>query len=452
MATLHMKRSQYTWVEEKKGHPKLAYNALTGAAGELSEATVRLLEKARNNAIEVEKETITHKDCSFSGYLIPENLDEALYVKMVLEKLKESASKLCITIIPTHACNMNCPYCYQQKDASVMDEATLSRILQYIRLNAHQFKTIEITWYGGEPLLQWKKICSFSREVKTLCHQMDRTFASSIVSNCSLLSPDIAHALFDAGVTNLQVTFDGPRCIHDTLRHINGDPSFDLLVRNIQHAITRFNVTIRVNVSKSNADQIPLLLDQLCEAGIHEKAAIYFAPLQRYPASSFTDLMDAQSFEALNPTFLRQAYDAGFIISLPFLIFSCEARQKDAFVIEPNGECKKCWAEVGEEGKNFACFSPSGLNLTDEKKQTKWEEFNPFQTEACTSCWLLPLCNGGCAWKEFSGVALADRCHPMKKHAREYVQLINTCMTDGGEYTPETGNLKKHPTQSTCKS
>ena len=65
--------------------------------------------------------------------------------------------RTCMLMV-THACNLNCVYCYEKfKDGAMMDFATAKRAIlteaQYVKDHPEEFKELEIDFMGGEPLM-----------------------------------------------------------------------------------------------------------------------------------------------------------------------------------------------------------------------------------------------------------------------------------------------------------
>ena len=69
-------------------------------------------------------------------------------------------------IVPTYHCNFNCVYCYESSRPAVyMDEETENNIVTFVE--NMNLKSFHITWFGGEPLLNFKRIESLTRKITT---------------------------------------------------------------------------------------------------------------------------------------------------------------------------------------------------------------------------------------------------------------------------------------------
>ena len=56
----------------------------------------------------------------------------------------------------TEQCNLKCPYCYINKSPRAMDPALACRAADFV--DAHRTGPAGITFFGGEPLLEFRLI------------------------------------------------------------------------------------------------------------------------------------------------------------------------------------------------------------------------------------------------------------------------------------------------------
>lgn len=115
------------------------------------------------------------------------NDDNSLLNKLKYEiyKSRYDRNSLHLTITPTYFCNFNCLYCYEKNRPPVfMSKATEKNLISFVK--EKKINTLQVTWYGGEPLLAFDKMISLTAEFKKIV----RTFSAHIVTNGYLLTPD----------------------------------------------------------------------------------------------------------------------------------------------------------------------------------------------------------------------------------------------------------------------
>ena len=114
-----------------------------------------------------------------------------------------------------------------------------------------------MSWFGGEPLLGYKEIIELSTRLNAYAEENHIIYSSDMTTNGYLLSETFLDQLVNlAKVTNYQVTVDGSREGHEYQRVLrNGKGSYNKIIENLKNAAKtnlRFNIVIRLNVSKDN--------------------------------------------------------------------------------------------------------------------------------------------------------------------------------------------------------
>jgi uncharacterized protein len=307
-----------------------------------------------------------------------------------------------------------------------------------------------VAWYGGEPLLYAEDLISLSNTFKELAKKHNIGYESKLISNCYFLSDTLENKLFSAGVRELQVSYDGSRSVHDSVRYHKGNPSFDVITENIYRCLEKWKVIVRVNVSKKNICDIPLLIQQLSEKDINKGAIIYFAPIHanrsicRDAADPvLNDLVLNDEFNTKCLEFKNMALELGFKVRLPLSSTDfCSAVATSGVVVEPNGQVKKCYLDVGNDLESFGFLDDNGINITNTTNLDKWNTYNPFVDSSCLECMALPLCYGGCPWEAMRMIPRIERCHPLKNNLQEHIEFILKNIEKGALYDQVNATLQ----------
>lgn len=129
--------------------------------------------------------------------------------------------------------------------------------LQLVKFIMRQpnLKTINLTWYGGEPLLAFKRIKSLYQAISSIDHI--NIGGHSMLTNGYLITPEVIDFMQFAQLRSLQITMDGTRDNHNQTRFLKSDkqPTYDRIMNNINMAVKNLpdcNISIRVNINKQN--------------------------------------------------------------------------------------------------------------------------------------------------------------------------------------------------------
>lgn len=158
-----------------------------------------------------------------------------------------------------------------------MDEKTKDYLLKFAEERMVLAKYLDITWYGGEPLLELNTIVDLSNRLIELSKRYNAVYSAGIITNGTLLTKDVAKILRDqCKVSYCQVTLDGPAEIHDQRRVFSdGRASFITILNNIKDVSDIIDVNIRINVDSENEERIPELLNILANEGIKDKVKMH---------------------------------------------------------------------------------------------------------------------------------------------------------------------------------
>lgn len=145
-----------------------------------------------------------------------------------------------ITLQVTQNCNMRCQYC------SFSGEGILSRMhnskkmcldiaikaIDFFKKHSAASKEVDISFYGGEPLLAFDLIKRIVDYVNKVLSYQKVTF--SLTTNGTLLNEEIC-AFLEKHAFVVTVSIDGPQAYHDSNRRmmIDGSGSFARIYRNL---------------------------------------------------------------------------------------------------------------------------------------------------------------------------------------------------------------------------
>lgn len=420
------------------------YNTLTGASVFLSAEQLDVLKERVVQGIHAGADNWSEVTAFLSqhGFVVSEEVDELAVAVEKYDRTITDKTTLSLVIAPSLQCNMQCYYCYEgDKSDAGLQVHDVEALIAFVRSRLTENGKLGVTWFGGEPLMALDFILAASRRLQALCKAANAAYAFRMVSNGYLLDAGSAARLACHGITSVQVTFDGSQKSHDLVRRSRvgqepTQPSFERIIANILAASEHLRVLVRVNVSRINYATIPLLIEQMAEAGLAGKVAgVYFYPVFNLkPADNSTNYIPKsdihftmEQFARLERGFIDLLLERGFAPFLPLFFeadyLGCYASIENGFVIDYQGNIKKCDHElgVGDAGQSTIYdFSDIGNDAT----LTKWRAMRPESNLSCRLCAFLPICYAHCPHSNLVLPHLEPRCPSYKYNWKEVFPIF----------------------------
>lgn len=436
-------RSRFNYVVAR-ADGAIAYNARTGAIAAVAPEVRGYLE-AQHNSLCAEDE----QDLLQLGFLHAGN--EFEQVIQAFQNGKKEPSALRLTIAPTLACNKSCTYCYQNdyRSERVMSPETQETMLRYVGTRvAEGWRDVSCTWYGGEPLLAADIVERMSiglRQVVTNAGGMMRSLG--LITNATLLDRKMLQRLVRVGVEFAQISIDALVDEGPETRGVlapTGEPS--VILRNAVAAAARMKVALRINVTRSNAQDIPAIRSVLRDHGLDQYVSLARTCDLTTESQSVTEsvvlrrggcpelpLVRADTYAMARAEFARfeqnsflsdAAHYQALVTRLTPRPHFCGATAGTLFVIDPDGDISRCWSSAGVATERIGSVYDLGSDMSASAVAKKWDEVSPFLNRACSRCKVLPLCMGGCAYPRLFARANQSQCESIRYQIRFAVETI----------------------------
>lgn len=376
-----LKHSMYNIVKHK-GRTYIIYNTLFNSMITLSDAEY------------VQYENIRFEDLSLveyftdNGFIIPECVDEYHHYyayKNILNNQYSSESHY--TIVLTSKCNARCFYCYEegvmQYDMSV---ETADRIAELFYASD---KPINITWFGGEPLLK----ADIIDRITGILREKDREFTSDIITNGSLITEEMINVKFrEWNIQWVQITLDGTKeeYMRRKCYYSNDADIYEKVLLNIDMMSKNdIPVSIRLNIDGDNALNCVSLSEYLKARYSDNKNISVYPAFLTDCGSHFNDESERLRYAGL--IYDKYKPERSILSSIPKLN-SCYYQQKCSFVIDADGSILCCERDVGRQKTKLATvYSIESLDTL-----YKPEKIFPETKKICQKCVYYPKCLGGC--------------------------------------------------------
>jgi uncharacterized protein len=398
-----MKESRYNlWVEDDG--MRHVYNTLSGAHISMHPDQWAAIEHFLAGQDDVAVDSGLLHELVTGRAIVNDDTDELDVLRRRYELGRRNSDRFHLTVVTSLGCNFNCPYCFEAKHPSLLDEPVQEQLLRLVQAKLGSVQKFSVLWFGGEPLVGKAALLRLSDEFIRRSAAARVTYDATITTNGYLLTEATARELRERHVRSAQITIDGPEEIHDHRRPlIGGRGTFRTILANVVAVADILSVKIRVNIDAENVSSYERLLQTLASHGLAGRVAvspghtIAKASNSRAPSATYDGgCLTRPAFADVKREFYAAAARLGFATDEPPgpTGAPCTAVRDNELVVGSRGELYKCPQTVGDPSEvigNLLAWPQSDNRLL------KWLEYDPFADDDCRSCRVLPTCMGGCA-------------------------------------------------------
>lgn len=364
----------------------------------------------------------------------------------------------------TDQCNQRCNYCYfsgnymtlRTHGNSKMSTATAFKAVDFLFQHSCDSPNIRISFYGGEPLLNFRTI---KETVEYAKYRLQTRVSFDIISNGFLLNEEIME-FFVKNEFWVILSLDGPSEIHDRNRiQIDGSGTFSKVWENLYNMYLLYPRFYKEKVSIRCTMTPPTTIQQMIDFFDSSPLAdleVSFSTVSKTSSSSNDETrkwllqLTRDSYLNLHKRLLRKQSDAFKYMprSISDPIKSLLNRKSTPLgeVVYPNKQCLPGarWPTVTTEGNIIICDAignnkemvigdvDNGWNM---KTITSVIDKYIDVSQACLNCWLIRLCP--CCLPtsldekgEISRYAKEVGCEVIKKEYelafREYLKMLES--------------------------
>jgi uncharacterized Fe-S cluster-containing radical SAM superfamily protein len=131
-----------------------------------------------------------------------------------------------LELFVTEDCNLRCDYCWVPKHPRVMSFDRAKRAIDFLLEDSAQWDTVNVTLFGGEPLLEWELVRRIMTWSQDRAAAVGKRIEWALTTNGTLLTQEIVQ-FGRAHRVNYLLSIDGAETAHDAHRRFaDGRPSF----------------------------------------------------------------------------------------------------------------------------------------------------------------------------------------------------------------------------------
>lgn len=453
-----LRASKYNFELPLEDGRLVLYNSKTGALATVEPSQSGAFNRVLRGFAQAGNEELVSQ-MTEQGFLFDDSEDELEDIKTWYSLFSKDQKLVYITMLPAEACNFACPYCFQfNKRNELMEpwvyDATY-RFLENLVKTTKDKVYLRLSWFGGEPTLALRKIEEFQIRLKDLKDRYGLETLGGMVTNGYLLTKEWARRLVELGVKQFQVTIDGSKENHDSLRVLkSGAPTYERIYANLKAISTLgkdvdFEMAIRANFLKTSIDSMDELLNRyIADFGPDERFNLYFRPVYNFCTTRndieplVPEICDLQEGLALQNRFAgelmrrlgRSPYTNIFDPLPKPQPAWCPAERDHTYIIGADGSIFICDTLVGDRDKRVGQLNPDGSMDLPGLRVWKSSVFE-LADQKCLDCKLLPVCMGGCRRTRLDGQrpcfwSEADVIRGMRQYANaEYPNLARAAGT-----------------------
>ncbi|WP_017934094.1 radical SAM protein [Nocardioides sp. Iso805N] len=286
-----------------------------------------------------------------------------------------SNDTLHLIVLPTEQCNFRCTYCYEDFEIGKMRPEIVGGVKRLLSRRLDGLRRLDISWFGGEPLMALDVIEEISRHVTE--NASGTRYWSDVTTNGSLLSLPTAARLASYGVSVYQVSLDGPAQIHDTTRvRRNGAGTFAAIWSNlcaIRDSDLPVQVLLRIHLTSLNIAAMPDFLRRIRRTLLDDpRFSVRLKAIERLGGpndESLAVLPHAGRDElmaSLEDVLGRDPHASGATEDV------CYAAEANSFVVRANGDLGKCTVGLNDPANRIGRVLPDGTVQVDNARLAPW--------------------------------------------------------------------------------
>ena len=334
-------------------------------------------------------------DC---GYLVPIDTNEKM-IRSFIQNTFLCEQTLSIVVHLTEDCNFRCTYCYMEHKRISINQDTQNGIINYVRKNISKFKSVTMSWFGGEPTLEMDIITNLSKAIIDICKKAGKPYNGVITTNGYLLSPRNINSLIDSRVMTICVTVDGIKDVHNQQRKLlNGGETFDKITSNLLYIKNNINkripdVVLRINITKSHIKMLPEYIQYFDSLfGSDHRFSLFIRPVADYGGDRVKNLSDdfiedmSEVYEIISETSSDINFNFNFM-DLNVGGSTCKSKNYYKFTIGCNGSVHKCDESLDSPLGQLSC---DGKMTVDLPHYASW--LAGHRSNECDDCFFSLCC------------------------------------------------------------
>jgi len=374
-----------------------------------------------------------------------------------------------LALMLTYACNMDCRYCCQGEISDIsenkMSEAVAYRAVDWLIRNSEDSETVDIGFFGGEPLLQFELMQKIAVYADQQAAASGKQVRYTIMTNGLLLTDPIIDFLAERQV-DVSVSFDGPATVQNRNRPLKGGGhSYRVIAGKIRKLLARcpdasLRSTLYAGTDLDGVLQtarqmgfrkcrIEKVSSSLLPEGKRNDEALsseQLADYLRLQGERFLAAVKERDLDELR----RIAVDGTFMEGIRQMFWSPKAGEpvrrrwfscgvgRQLLAVAANGDLYPCPRFLALPEYRMGSVHEDGIQGELHQKSLL------IHNEDCQSCWARYYCGGGCIVEHMGSTgsifkANPDTCRLRLARIETSIRVIAECSDADRAFLQDTG-------------
>lgn len=346
-------------------------------------------------------------------------LTKDIYRDFVVDfkKRKTVVKALCLHI--AHDCNLACRYCFADEGEYHGRRALMSfevgkKALDFLIANSGNRRNLEVDFFGGEPLLNWKVVKQLVEYGRSQEEAHNKRFRFTLTTNGVLLNDEIME-FCNREMSNVVLSLDGRPEVNDKMRPFrNGSGSYDLIVPKFQkfaESRGQMDYYVRGTFTRNNLDFSKDVL-HYADLGFKQMSMepVVAEPEMDYAIREEDIPQILEEYDKLAVEYTKRKKEGRGFNFFHFMIdltggpcvykrLSGCGSGTEYLAVTPWGDFYPCHQFVGQE--DF-CLGNVYEGVKKTETVNEFKKCNVYSKKECSQCFARFYCSGGCAANSYN--------------------------------------------------
>lgn len=280
-----------------------------------------------------------------------------------------------LILFPTEECNFRCVYCYENFDIGNMPHWLVEAIKRFLDYKVKNLKNLNLSWFGGEPLVAKKTLFEIAEYAYELCEKYHCKMHGELTTNGSLLDIKTLTRLVALRQSHFQISIDGDEEVHNQTRITkNKRGSFAKIWQRLIDASKtelNFRITLRIHVTDLNQDGVERFLKMYEQyLAADTRFSLFFKAIENLGGDQgrveqLIGQKNARHFvEELNSRYFgRNINQSNYI---------CYASKPNSIAIRADGSLNKCTVALKDDINRIGRINEDGSLTIQQQKFGTW--------------------------------------------------------------------------------